>query len=123
MFLLLNRIRQSLTSICSSLAAATRFASGDAKALAAVVRGLSCMIKSLIGIAVLSLIVICFLDALILNPIAAGFTVVAFLVSFSSHTVLGILASLLSFVAFLITAIAFAVSSRLISRHSDADLN
>ncbi|KAL8280380.1 hypothetical protein RQP46_007297 [Phenoliferia psychrophenolica] len=47
--------------------------------------------------------------ALILHPIAAGFTFLALLVSLSTHFVVGILASVLALWAFVLTLIAFVI--------------
>ena len=48
--------------------------------------------------------------ALVLHPVAAGFTFLALLVSLGTHFVVGVLASLLAAWAFLVTLIAFIVS-------------
>ncbi|KAL8276811.1 hypothetical protein RQP46_010742 [Phenoliferia psychrophenolica] len=47
--------------------------------------------------------------ALVLHPIAAGFSLFALLFALGSHLVLGILGSLLSFLAFLVTLVAFGI--------------
>jgi len=47
--------------------------------------------------------------ALVLNPIAAGFTFFALLFGLGTHLITGILASLLSALAFLITLVAFII--------------
>ncbi|KAK4699852.1 hypothetical protein P7C70_g6406, partial [Phenoliferia sp. Uapishka_3] len=47
--------------------------------------------------------------ALILNPIAAGITFLAFLVAIGTHVILGVLGSALAFLAFLVTLVALAL--------------
>jgi len=47
--------------------------------------------------------------ALVLNPIAAGFTLLALLFAIGSHLILGILGSIFSFFAFLVTIVAFGI--------------
>ncbi|KAM0751013.1 pali-domain-containing protein [Meredithblackwellia eburnea MCA 4105] len=64
-------------------------AAGDTKAGTTIVHGLS--------------------YALVLNPIAAAFSLLALLFALSSHFVLGIFAALLSFFAFLVTLVALAI--------------
>lgn len=48
-------------------------------------------------------------DALVLNPIAAGVVFVAFLFGLFSNTACGVLASIMSFFAFLVTIVALAL--------------
>ncbi|KAM0749471.1 pali-domain-containing protein [Meredithblackwellia eburnea MCA 4105] len=63
--------------------------------------------------------------ALVLNPIAAGFSFIALLFSLSTHFVVGVLASIMSGVAFLVTLLAFALDFSLFvtAKHRLDDLS